>query len=616
MKLRFTLLIFIAIVYVSGNFVLDRWPNNFFWGDTNGYYLHVVSTFIYQDIGDYDETIDAMLETKPEVSDPRKDPFLIRETEVGRKYIKYTVGVPILEAPFFLIGHAYASLSTKYPANGWSTPYLLAVSLAITTYLLIGFYLLIGVLQKYFSNLIVVLTVLAIAFGTNLFFHATYVTMAHGFLFFNYCVLIYLSDRFYTKPNSATGFFIGLMVGLITLLRVPEIVSGFIPVLWGVTGWKSFVNRLTFFGKHYLKLVSALVGFLAIFSIQIWYWRYTSGHFIFNPYEGEGFDFTNPQIFNAWFNYANGWLVYTPIMVFSLIGLFFIRRYAPGVLLPLLFSVGFHVYIHYCYYVWTYFPGLGNRPMVETYAIFSFSMASCFAFFLTRKWLAWIPYVAIILFTTLNFFQTWQMNKGIIWSERHNKAFYWATFGKTTSTLEALQAYDSRERQPDTLRLTRIKRIYFNDFEQANPAIVDSTIVRSGKFAMLPDKQDVTMVEEKLPLLGVQSSDWFKLGMQVYTPMENPIHQRDLTSNYVLEFFDETGKRKKSRTFKPSTLVGNPTNSIWTAGGLNQWGEAYLFIKVPHGWNDSWTIKTFVLNGNKHKVFIDDLYIDLYRKSR
>jgi hypothetical protein len=105
-KPRYLLLLLIAIGYIGGNFVVDRWGKTLYYGDSNGYYLHVVSFFVNQDVGDYDKTITTLRQVNPDSSDPREDVYGIRLTDKGRRYIKYTVGVPLMEAPFFLLAHA------------------------------------------------------------------------------------------------------------------------------------------------------------------------------------------------------------------------------------------------------------------------------------------------------------------------------------------------------------------------------------------------------------------------------------------------------------------------------------------------------------------------------
>ena len=201
MKTRQLTLLLIALVYVGGFFVNGRWKITPLLGDSNGYYMHVVSFFVNNDVGDYDKTITTLLKTSKRTVDGRNDPYGIRLTDKGRRYIKYTLGVGVMETPFFFLGHLYAKLSDKYEANGWSLPYLLTVSLSTIFYLLLGFNLLFKIIQRYFSKGVTVLTVLGIAFATNLYFHAISLVMAHGFLFFLYCLLIYLTVHFYERPT-------------------------------------------------------------------------------------------------------------------------------------------------------------------------------------------------------------------------------------------------------------------------------------------------------------------------------------------------------------------------------------------------------------------------------
>ncbi|MEL7121543.1 MAG: hypothetical protein AAFO07_19000 [Bacteroidota bacterium] len=350
-------------------------------------------------------------------------------------------------------------------ANGYGKNYYFVIAFSTVIYVLIGFWLLISTLSKHFKPLTVVLATLSIALATNLFFQATYVTMVHSFLFFDYCLLIYLTDRFFDRPNRWKALAIGLVVGLITITRVPEIISILIPLFWGVTNLKSFRERVQFFIQNYGLLIFAAIGLLLVVSLQLGYWYYTSGKLIFNPYEGEGFNFLKPNIWLGFFDFKNGWLIYTPIMAFSLIGFAFLKRYYASPLIPIIGFILLHTFIHYSYYAWTYFPGLGQRPMVETYALLAFPLAACWQYFLSKKYLVWIPFVAVGFFSWHNLFQTWQMREGIIWSERGNQAFYTATFGQSKGSWKSLVAFDINESQPDTNRLELIEVIAQEDFE-------------------------------------------------------------------------------------------------------------------------------------------------------
>jgi len=611
MKQRPFLLLLIALVYVAGFFLLDRWKTTLYYGDSNSYYLHVVSFFIYNDVGDYDRSISSLREVNPASPDPREDEFGIRLTDKGRRYIKYTLGVPVMEAPFFLLAHAYAKISPAYPANGWSKPYLLAVGLSTICYVLFGFFLLIGILNRHFPKGITTYAVLAIALATNLFYHATYVTMAHGFLFFDYCLLIYLSIKFYERPASWKALAIGALTGLITLTRVPELISVLIPLLWGVLSRQDLKERYRFFTRNYVYLLLAGAAFLVLFSPQVLYWHYVSGELIFNPYQGEGFNFLKPRIHKGWFHFANGWLIYTPIMAFSLIGLFFLKRSFPAPLLPILAFVGLHAYIHYSYYAWQYYPGLGSRPMVETYPLLAFGLAACWLFFTQKRWLCWIPIVAIAGFTWLNLFQTWQMKEGLIWSERGSWAFYYETFGARKPSLKALRAFDSNEIQPDSSKLAFAKTILAEGFEAYRHPAVDSSLSHQGNFSFLT-QQEFDTLRHQAPLTGVQAVDWLRFGVYAYMRAEDRIRNRDLGPMLFVEWYDEKGVKKKSTHVRIPSYIGNDAYSIWSAGEPDQWGEAAFFARAPRKVNAGWHLKIFVKNPYRTRLHLDDLRVEVY----
>lgn len=611
MKQRYLLLLLIAIVYIAGNLTLDRWKTTLYYGDSNNYYLHVVSFFVNQDVGNYDKSIGSLLEVRPDATDARKDKFGIRLTEKGRYYIKYTLGVGVMETPFFLIAHAYAKMSDKYEANGWTRPYFLAVGFAVICYVLIGFNLLIKVLNSYFPKRVTALTVLAIAFATNLFFQSTYLTMAHGFLFFDYCVLIYLTIHFYKSPGIWRALGIGAMVGLIALTRVPEVISALVPLLWGVISWQSLKDRIQFFVKNYSYLLLASIGFFAVFSIQIAYWYYVSGHFFFNPYEGEGFNFLRPNIHKGWLHYANGWLIYTPIMAFSLLGWLFLRKYHPGSQLAIFAFVGLHSFIHYSYYAWTYFPGLGQRPMVETYPLLSFGLAACFLFFTEKKWLSWLPIVLLVFFTWLNFFQTWQMKKGVIWTERANKAFYWETFGTLKSTINSLRAYDTKRFQPDSSQLEMVEIIVEENFEDSTQYSVNREFVHSGQFSFYEVKEYSNLVEGTLG--DIAPCDWLGLSIYAYMKGVDRPWNRDLCEILILEIYDEKGQKQNGSSIPISAYIGNTDHSIWSTGEIDRWGEASFFLEVPKKAKPSWTYKAYIFNPHGQKLYLDDLQLKWYK---
>lgn len=605
-------LLAITLLFLAGYVLIDRWDEALYYGDSNSYYLHVVSFWVNQDAGDYDATISSLQNANPGSPDPREDEFGIRLTERGRRYIKYTLGVPVMETPFFLLAHAWAKATDAYTADGWSKPYLLAVSLSTIVYLIAGLFLLSRVLQRYFSSRVTAVVLLTLAFATNVFYHATYVTMAHGFLFFNYCLLLWLTERFYDRPGRAKAFGIGLIVGLIALTRVPEVISLLIPLLWGVNSATTLGERWQFFLRRPAYLLLAGLGLGLAFSPQLGYWYYVSGQLYFNPYEGEGFNFLQPMIYKGWFDFSNGWLIYTPVMLFSLIGLFRLHRHAPGKLLPIALLVGLHAYIHYSYYAWTYFPGLGSRPMVETYPLLAFGLGACFAPLLRHSWAAAGLGLGLLFFAWLNLFQTWQMKKGVIWSERGNAAFYLETFGTLQPTWHSMVAFDTKERQPrDTTTLQAAGLLFREGFESAGLPHRSAEQVFQGQGALLPPDGDYTL-SDQIALDTAQPGDWLRISLRAYMPAADRIWNRDRGIILFAELRNADGRRKKRRLMRPTSYIGNSGYSIWQAGTPDQWGEAAFFFRLPRGFKPAWQLRLYLRNPARQQVYLDEVRVERY----
>lgn len=610
---RLLLVAVIGLSFMAGNLVLERWKKNLYYGDSSHYYLHVVSFFIYNDVGDYDKTITSLRTANPDSADPREDIYGVRLTEKGRRYIKYTVGVPVMEAPFFWMAHAYAKWITtdEYEPTGWSRPYLFMMSVATIVYLMLGFYLLIGVLERYFSRRVTTVVVLTLALATNLFYHATYVTMAHGFLFFDYCLLIALTIGFYARPDWRRALGIGMVVGLIAITRVPEVIAGLIPLFWGITNWRTLQERVVFVWRNIPLVVVAGVGFSLFLSLQVAYWYYVSDKFYFNPYQGEGFDFAHPKIHRGWFDFANGWLIYTPVMAFSLLGLGVLRRYLAAAFWPIVLFVGLHSYIHYSYYAWTFFPGMGQRPMVETYPLLALSLAAMYAYFSQYKLTRWIPWAALVGFGVLNIFQVWQMREGITWTERHNYGFYVETFGRLSPHLNALRAYDCREPQPDSADIEVVKVLLTEDF--SGPQWDSLALDTFGRQRIVPVTDEFLNFAVRIPLDGLDY-DYLGLRVSVYTPVEGRVPHRDILANAVLAIDHADGSKVKVNSIKPSSYIGNPDYYIWPSGEVGQWGEAGFFQRRSSRARPGDYLKVYAHNPNRQLIYFDEVEVVAYRK--
>ena len=125
--LRHYLLIILAFAAYRAATIHVRFWNGLLWSDAEGYYLYLPALFIN---GGFEDLF---------VRSEGQFPFF---PETNKRFTKYTYGVALMQAPFFLAGHGVAKL-TGQPADGYSAPYIRAVQLAALLYGFLG--LLVGV---------------------------------------------------------------------------------------------------------------------------------------------------------------------------------------------------------------------------------------------------------------------------------------------------------------------------------------------------------------------------------------------------------------------------------------------------------------------------------------
>ncbi len=254
--------------------------------DVSGYYMYLPAVFIYHDLRE--------LRFLPEIiADyrPTDDPYQAFTTPEGHRVMKYSLGQSLLYAPFFGLAHAFATVSGAYPADGFSLPYQLGVSLSALCFSFLGLYLVCRVLRRYYADGVVATTLLLITFATNyLNYSAIDGALTHNYLFTLYALLIFLSDRLYRRRRPAWIQFasIGLLVGLMALVRPTEILAVLIPVFWGVSvDRQALLDRFAFLKRHATKIGLAAALCLAVGSLQLVYWHYASGDWIVYSYQDQ-----------------------------------------------------------------------------------------------------------------------------------------------------------------------------------------------------------------------------------------------------------------------------------------------------------------------------------------
>ena len=605
------LVLLVGAVYLFSFGYFQRWNTSIrHGGDSWGYYGYLPATFIYGDLHDISDSYlkrFSYTNLGPHFPSPGGE---LPIAENGHRVIKYTCGVAVLQLPFFAIGHAWAGLDSNYPQDGFSFPYVFCVLFGNLFYLLLGGYLLYLLLAGYFNAKIAFWTLLVLALGTNLFNFAVYrAGMSHAYLFSLYAGLMYATWRFYAKPQQQWIIWAAICAGMITLIRPVEILCLAIPLAYGLTDKVKLQERITFWGKHWRWLFLAAGIFILCGIPQLLYWKYASGHWLFDSYPNEAFDFANAKIASGLFSTQNGWLVYSPIMALCLTGIVALFRKRDW-LWPVLLILPLHIYIAYSWWCWYYINGFGSRPMVELYALLAIPLAYSFAYLDRRKWTSFFLVVITAGAICLQLFQNWQHSEGILWSEMANGAYYRAVFGKTEMSYDALVAFDSDEYQPDSTKLQFQRSLYQNSFEKEDEGLTQVDMpVYEGSFAaaLSPEKKYFEFINNSFQELGVEQGQWLHVSVWGYKKeKESPWY---VAPSIVIEFAKD-GVVKKYRQVRIDSKLNNPGFSLW-GGEPNHWGYIRMWVKVPVGFSGDDRIKVYA-NASEKMVYLDNASIGLW----
>jgi hypothetical protein len=601
----------ISLIYTASLFYFRQWENVFYRSDSWGYYLHLPSILLYSDAGDYSESIAAWRQYNSIETDPRADAYGLRPSPNGRSVNKYPVGVATMQIPFFAAAHIFCKVTGAAAADGFSKPYVLLAGLSTLFFSLWGLFLLEKSLRQYFSPTIVLTATATVALATNLFFFGTYtVGMAHPYLFFLFALLIRATQQWYERPNVRSSALIGLSLGFIAMCRLPEVIAVLIPLFWA----NADDTRFSLWKKNGRMLgLAALVFFITLLPQFIW-WKWVSGQWLYYSYQGEQFHWSNPQILNGLLSFQNGWLVYTPVMILSLAGIFWLRQFAKPAFWPLVLLLPLHVYIIYSWWCWQYINGFGSRPMVEVYPLLAFPLAAFIAYVWKKIWSRWVLLVALVAFSALNLFQTWQISRLILISEHANRAYFLEIFGKTSRSRSAFIAYETKEKQPGESKIFKIKTLYFNEIKDSTEEHHSRKKSLSAPFGFRCAGEFCFTGVAATDTSGILPGDWLRVSVRAFVSPEEYERRIDRLALLVLAMSASDGQMAHYRSITVASKIGNPENVLWSGGKAGEWGEAAFFTQVPPDYRSGGNLKIYIWNPQGQKLWLDDLRLELWRR--
>ena len=439
--------------------------------DVTGYYLYLPAAFIYKDVRHL-----AFRDSIMQRYNPSTSFYQAFQLESGDWLLQYPIGLAVMYSPGFFMGHMGAWIG-GYPQDGFSTPYQFAIWLWGLLVAFLGLLLVRKLLLYYFSDKAVALTLLVLVLATNYMNYAAIDgAMTHNYEFTIYAAVLFFTRKWYLQPDFKTSIIIGLLVGLAALARPTDIVIAIVPLAWGLVSLRSIKSTFQLLVKHLPKLLTAGLVMLLVGSLQLLYWKIYSGDWLYYTYRDYGFSWRGQHLMDCFFSYKKGWLVYTPVMAFALIGFWFLfRKWQNLFWFSFLFFI-VNTYLIFSWDIWWYGGSFGQRAMVESYAVLALPLAAFNETILKYSW-KYMIFLIFLFCSWLNLTQTYQSHAetGGMDPEFMTKAYYWRIFGKTDVPDEDRKLLDTDEDFTGVRK--NVKVLLREDFESFEN---DTTNVRPG----------------------------------------------------------------------------------------------------------------------------------------
>jgi hypothetical protein len=514
--------------------------------DALGYYMYLPAMFIYQD----SKELKWFPEIDKEYSVSGGWFYQASQLKSGTYVFKYLGGVAILEIPFFLAGHLAAGI-LGYKTDGFSPPYQWAIAIGALFYFVVTLIFLRKVMLKFFDDITTAITLILLCLASNMIQYVSIDSaQSHSYILPLYALILYTTIKWHEKPKIIWALLTGYIIGLATISRPTEAVMLFIPLLWNTHSKESSKEKWSLFYNHKSQLfTTALGGFIGILP-QLLYWKYATGSFVYDV--GSKWDFLTPHL-RVLVGWEKGWFIYTPVTIFFMIGMFFIRRF-PFKNAVLTFCL-LNIYIIISWHIWRYGGSYSTRALVQSYPVFALPFAAFISKVSQTKW-RYGFYVLGLYLLFVNLFQIRQYNDTILHYDDMNRKYYCSIYLNSHPTPLDMSLLDTpeilkSEKGYTSETILSVDTALYLKFSGDDSAMV-TEILLSGHFQT-----------------GSTGDSWLKIESQV--KITNGFHTAWL--NTELRSGDAL-KQNRIRLFSPISQKGASNKYIF-------------YVKVPSGFNPS-----------------------------
>lgn len=412
--------------------------------------MYLPATFVYNDLKELNWI--TQIDSTYEVTGDKL--YQANKAENGNYVGKYLIGVSILQAPFFALGHFAACQLDTYPSDGFSLPYQYAIAFGALLYAFLALLGLRKILLYFFDDSVTALSLSLLFLCSNL---VQYISVdagiSHVFILPLYVLILYFTVKWHQRPSILYAALAGITIGIATICRPTEFLMILIPILWQSQDKRNRALKWQLVRTNKLHIFVAAIFLLIGILPQLIYWQYTTGSFIYNV--GSKWVFLNPW-FRVLVGIKNGWFIYTPIAFLMFIGLFFVKKYPFG--RAVMYFGLLNIWVIVSWFDWKYGATYSCRALTQSYPIYALALAAIIqkSFTLKMKWI-WAP---ILLFlTSLNTIQIYQYNNAMLLPRYMTFSYYSGIFMQPKPTPLAMARLDTQEEMKNTSNISLVRTL-------------------------------------------------------------------------------------------------------------------------------------------------------------
>ena len=353
-------------------------------GDGVGYYAFARALLIGHDLNFEKDWQEANPSFRMGRLDAEGHIYPQQYTSTGHLDNHFAVGPAILWSPFLILAHlavlGYDAAGGHVLADGYSRAYTVAMALGTALYGFLSLWISFRVASKYLPERWAFLGTLGIWFASSLpvymYFNPSW---SHAHSAFAVALFVWYWHRTRNARSCSQWALLGGLGGLMMNIYYMNVVVLLLPLLESLSGYREALVKdgpkaaSELFLKNLLFATSLVTAFFPTLVTK----RIIFGGYLTFGYENL-WSWIPHSIFKVCFSSDHGLFIWTPVLILSVVGLFFLHRqdrvlstYSIAVFLTFLYIIG-------SYSNWDGLSSFGNRFFVSLTPIFILGLAAFF----------------------------------------------------------------------------------------------------------------------------------------------------------------------------------------------------------------------------------------------